>query len=425
MGSSPSPGSRSRPPGSTVLSSVLPRARFGKAGDGARAESAGLKTPALQLNLRPRKTKGGSVLRPNRPTTARKAAALPSNLRLVHAAHAATAWHAATGTSASAGLRLFLDVGDEGFGGEHQAGDGRGVLESEAGDFGGVDNARLNQVAELFGFRVVAEVIVLRFANAADDHSAFLTGVECDLPHGLLESALHDVDADGFVIVELELVERRRATDQSHAAAGNDALLDRRAGCVHGVFDSSLLFLQLHFSCRADLDDGHAADELGKAFLQLLLVIVGGGVFDLRADLTDAAFDLAGLTAAFDDRGVVLVDGDLLGSAEVFDLHVLELDAEILSDGLAAGEGGNVLEHGLAAIAKAGRLHGGALERAAQLIDDQGRQRLAFDIFRNDQQGLAHLGDLLEQGKQVLHRADFLLVDEDADVFNGAFYPLR
>ena len=120
------------------------------------------------------------------------------------------------------------------------------------------------------------------------------------------------------------------------------------------------------------------------------------------------------LPRAFDDRGVVLVDGDFLGAAEVLELHVLELDAEVFGDGLAAGQDGDVFEHGLAAIAKARSLDGGALQRAAQLVDHQGRQRFAFNILGDDQQGLAHLGDLLEQGKQVLHRADFLFVDQDA-----------
>ncbi len=198
---------------------------------------------------------------------------------------------------------------------------------------------------------------------------------------------------------ELELFESRDAANQRHAAAGNDAFLDCRAGGVHGVFDASLLFLQLGFGCRADFDYGNAADQLGQPLLQLFLVVVGGGVFDLRADLPHAAFDLAGLAGAFDDRGVVLVDGDLLGAAEILDLHVLELDAEIFGDGLAAGEGGDVFEHGLAAIAEARSLNRGALQGAAQLVDHQSRQRFAFDVFRDDQQGLAHLGNLLEQGE--------------------------
>jgi hypothetical protein len=81
-----------------------------------------------------------------------------------------------------------------------------------------------------------------------------------------------------------------------------------------------------------------------------------------RLDLGDAALDVAGLAGALDDRGVVLVDRDALGLAEILELDVLELDAEILADHLAAGEDGDVLEHGLAAVAEARRLDGADLQ---------------------------------------------------------------
>jgi hypothetical protein len=64
-------------------------------------------------------------------------------------------------------------------------------------------------------------------------------------------------------------------------------------------------------------DDGDAAGELGEALLELLAVVVRGGLLDLRADLLDAALDVGLLAGAVDDRGVVLVDDDLLGAAEV------------------------------------------------------------------------------------------------------------
>jgi hypothetical protein len=51
-----------------------------------------------------------------------------------------------------------------------------------------------------------------------------------------------------------------------------------------------------------------------------------------------------------------LVDDDLLGLAELVELDVLELDAEVLGDRLAAGQDRDVLEHGLAAVAEARRL---------------------------------------------------------------------
>jgi len=52
-------------------------------------------------------------------------------------------------------------------------------------------------------------------------------------------------------------------------------------------------------------------------------VVVAGGLVDLAANFFYAAFDLSVLALAFDHRSVVLVDGDLLGLAEVADLNVL------------------------------------------------------------------------------------------------------
>ena len=105
-------------------------------------------------------------------------------------------------------------------------------------------------------------------------------------------------------------------------------------------------------------------------------------------------------------------------------LIVLELDAEVLGDGPAAGEDRDVLEHRLAAIAEAGRLDGGGLQRAAQLVDDERRQRLALDVLRDDEQRPAEARHLLEHRQQVLHRADLLLVDQDDRVLEHDFHAL-
>src|SRR5712692_5336068 len=346
-------------------------------------------------------------------------AGMPVPQVLVHAAHATCA-----GGSGGGCLGIFLDLGDEGFGGEHEARDGRSVLQREPRDLGRVDDAHLDHVAVLAGLGIEAEVFVLGFANPADHNGAFMAGVEGELAGRLFEGTLHDADANGFVIMQVELLDGRDAAEQRRAAAGDNAFLDSRAGGVHGVFDTRLLFLQFGFGGCADLDDGDAANQLGKALLELFLVVVAGGVFDLRADLLYTAFDVPGLAGAFDDRSVVLVDGDLRGAAEILKLHIFELDAEVFGDGLAARKGGDVFEHGLAAVAKAWGLDGGALQRATELVHYESGKGFAFDVLSDDQEGLAHLGGLLEQREQVLHRADLLFVDEDANVFEDAFHAL-
>jgi len=54
-------------------------------------------------------------------------------------------------------------------------------------------------------------------------------------------------------------------------------------------------------------------------------------------------------------------------------------------------------EHCLAAIAETWSLDGRALQGATQLVYHESCKGFAFDVFRDDQQGLAKLGNLLEQ----------------------------
>src|SRR5690606_12343953 len=140
-----------------------------------------------------------------------------------------------------------------------------------------------------------------------------------------------------------------------------------------------------------DTDDGDAAGQLRKALLQLLAIIIGGGLLYLLLDLGYAPINFGLLAGAVDDGGVLLLDHHLLGASQHLQRDVLELDAEILADGGTAGENGDVLEHGLAAIAEAWSLDGRDLQAAAQLVDDERRQRLALDIFGDDEQRLAGL----------------------------------
>ena len=135
--------------------------------------------------------------------------------------------------------------------------------------------------------------------------------------------------------------------------------------------------------------------------------------------------DVLVLAQAVDDRGVVLVHGHAFGAAQVLQLHALQLDADIFRDGLAAGEGGNVFEHGLAAVAEARRLHGAGVQGSAQLVDHESGQRFAFHFLGDDQQRLAGARDLLEQRQQVLHVADFLLVDQDVRILEHGFHAVR
>jgi hypothetical protein len=70
---------------------------------------------------------------------------------------------------------------------------------------------------------------------------------------------------------------------QGDAAAGDDAFFNGSAGGVQRVVNAVLLFLHFDFGRAADADDRNAAGQLGQTFLQLLLVVVRGGLLDLGA----------------------------------------------------------------------------------------------------------------------------------------------
>ena len=58
------------------------------------------------------------------------------------------------------------------------------------------------------------------------------------------------------------------------------------------VIDAILALLNLDLAAAADADHHNAAGELRQPLLQLLTVVVGGGLLDLRPDLVAAALEL-------------------------------------------------------------------------------------------------------------------------------------
>src|SRR5918999_310572 len=212
--------------------------------------------------------------------------------------HPAHVGHAGT----DAGTLLLRSLGDDRLGGEDVLRNRRGVLQRRARDHRRVDDARAGQVLDLAG---------------VDVEAAALLGLGC--------------------------------VQQRDAAARHDALLEGSAGGLERVLDAVLLLLHLGLCGRADLHDGDTARELREALLELLAIEVGVGVLDLRLDLVDAALDRVGLAGAVDDRRGVLREHNAAGATELRELRVLELEAHLLGDDLAAGQERDVLEHALAA----------------------------------------------------------------------------
>jgi len=139
---------------------------------------------------------------------------------------------------------------------------------------------------------------------------------------------------------------------------------------------------------------------------------------NLRLDLANAGFDVLLLAGAVDDRALLLLDDDLLGAPEHRRRHVLELDAEVLRDQLAAGEDRDVLEHGLAAVAEARSLHRRDLEPPRSLLTPAWRAPRS-DVLGDDQQRLARLHHRLEHWQHGLQARELLLVQQDEDVLRA------
>ena len=257
-------------------------------------------------------------------------------------------------------------------------------------------------------------------------HDATLeTGVDRDLLERSGGCDANDVRTGGLVTLELELLERGLGRlEQGHATTGDDPLLDGSLGVAHGVLDAVLALLELDLGRGTGLDDCHATGQLGQALLQLLAVVVAVRLVDLGADLVDATLDLVGVASTLDDGRLVLGDDDLAGAAEQVELRGVELEADLLGDDLATGEDGDVGQHGLATVTEAGSLDGDRLEGATDLVDHEGRQGLAVHVLRDDQQRLAGLHDLLEEGQQVLDAGDLGVDHEDVGVLEDGFHAL-
>src|SRR3569832_34265 len=337
-------------------------------------------------------------------------------LSLHHAAHAAHAAH--VGAAHRHGRLVFRQVGAHAVGGQHQAGDRRGVLQRGAGDLGGVEHAHRHHVAVLAGAGVVAEVAGA-FEHLVDHDRRLVAAVLDDLAQRLLDRAQDDLHAGVLVVVvALDGSGRGLGAQQCDAAAGDDAFFNGGTRGVQRVFDASPLLLHLDFGRSADLEHRHAAGQLGLALLQLLAVVVAGDFVDLLVDLGDAALDRVGIAGTVDDGGVFLADFDALGAAEVLQGGLLERQADFLCDHGAAGEDGHVFQLRLAAVAEARGLDSAGLEDAADVVDHQGGERFAVDVFGDDHQRLAGLGDLFQHRQQVADVGDLLVEQQYERIFH-------
>ena len=105
-------------------------------------------------------------------------------------------------------------------------------------------------------------------------------------------------------------------------------------------------------------------------------------------------------------------------------MYKRQVHAQLVADDLAAGQDGDITQHFLAAVAKAGGLDRNAGEGAAQLVDNQRGQSLALHVLGDDEQLLAGLHHLLQNGQDLLNIGNLLVGDEDVGVVEHRFHLL-
>src|SRR5712664_110285 len=327
----------------------------------------------------------------------------------VHSAHAT---HSAA-RRAMCMLVFFRRLSDHDFRREQQTRNRGGVQQSQTRDLGRIQDAHFEHIAVLIRRSVVAEG-ALALTDSVQHHRGVFTGVRHNLTQWLFDRAGQDLDARRLVIVGADqFLDGLERAQKGHAAARNHALFDGRTSRMQSIFDAGLLFLHFDFGRSTDLDQGYTAGELGYALLQFLLVVIGSRFLDLLANAVDPAFDVRCLAGAVDDRGVLFLDQHLLRFAEIAQRRLLERQADFIGNDLAARQDRDVLQHGLATIAEARRLDGGDLDDAANGVDDEGGKRLALDVFGDDQQLAAALGNGFEQRQQFANVGDLLIHQQD------------
>ena len=104
-------------------------------------------------------------------------------------------------------------------------------------------------------------------------------------------------------------------------------------------------------------------------------------------------------------------------------LDRLEAEPRLGGDHAPPSEGGEVLEVGHAAVAEAGRPHGGGLHGAVLVVVDDHAQRGAVDLLGQDDQRLGPAHDHLDRAHELLHRRDRLRGHEHVRVVEDGLHP--
>ena len=270
-------------------------------------------------------------------------------------------------------------------------------------------------------------MVAFEVAYLFDDHATVHASIDGNLVQWAFESLGNDASTGSDVTIFdrlSELVDHGLGTKQRDAATSDNTLFNSSLGSRHSIFDAVLLFLEFDLSSGADLEDSNAAAQLSETLLELLTVVIAVGVLDLGLDLSDPACDVGLLASAFDNDGLVLGDDNLASLAEHFKPNVLELEADFFANNLATGKDCQVLQHCLAAVAKARSLDSDRGEGATDLVHNECCKRFTLDIFSDDHKWLATLHDLFKDRNNVSYGTDLGTNQQQVRVIHDRFHTL-
>ena len=174
--------------------------------------------------------------------------------------------------------------------------------------------------------------------------------------------------------------------------------------------------------CRGtDADHSDAAGELRQTLGELFAIPVGIAVVDLASDLLGACGHGLLRATTLDEGGGVLGDDSATHSAELIELGRRQREPDVGRDHGATGDDCEVVEERLATITEERCLDRDSLDGLADRVDHQRRERLALNVFGDDQQRPTRLRDLLQQREEIGQRGDLVAVEEHESVLEHRF----
>jgi len=342
-----------------------------------------------------------------------------------HASHSShTTGHASSTTGRSTTSRLG-DIADHGLSGDHERSNTGGINEGGSDDLGRVNDTSLHHVDVLAGGSVVSALQVSSLEEFVDDDGAFVSSVLADGLDGDLASLSHDIDTDTLVeVLSLDVVKSLRGEEEGGTTAGNDSFIGSSSGGAEGILNAVLELSDFDFGRSTDLNDGNSTGESTNTLLELLSVVVTGGLLHLVSESLNTLGDFSRFSSSSHDNDIVLRDDDLLGRSHDGNIGIGEALSEVLRDELGTSGDSDIL-HGVTSVVTESRgLDAANLESTTELVDNEGGESLRLNILSNDEEGLLGLHAALEEGEELLDGADLLVKEEKGSILEDTLLGL-